>query len=184
MNERDRYSTLLFSLFLCVFTTYLLVQNSKSVEPQIIVVTQHRFSNPEIDKKHKRIHFVTRDETIIADAYFEIGAYEPAPNEYHYKQYMEAEKRIRNFLEACNDLFSDGDIVSVDGLKFKKIESSFVFAKNDPNYSRAVWEPFPNPPMPVLEPGESRIKHVQEYAEWINRHPHFGYPPIPLTGIH
>ena len=98
-------------------------------------------------------------------ASFAIGAFEPNATEYNYKHYDEG--KAVAFLASVNDRFSEGDIVALDGLKWKKIEGE--------------WQPIPNPPIPVLKPGEASGDFINRYAEWIDNHPHFDYPPIPLA---
>ena len=101
---------------------------------------------------------------VTPTASFSIGTFKPSKTEYNYKHYDNA--KAMTLLASVNNRFSDGDIVAVDGLKWKKNEG--------------YWEPIPNPPIPVLKPGDDVCEHTIRYAEWINNHPHFGYPPIPM----
>ena len=95
---------------------------------------------------------------------FLIGAFNPSKTEYNFRHYDK--KMAVAFLASVNNRFSEGDIVAVDGLKWKKNEGE--------------WEAFPNPPIPVFKQGDNIQEHVLRYAEWIDNHPHFGYPPIPM----
>jgi hypothetical protein len=95
---------------------------------------------------------------------FSIGAFKPSKTEYNFKHYDETTTVA--FLGSIKDRFSNGDIVAVDGLKWQK--------------DYGVWCPFPNPPIPVLKPGDNLGEYTRAYAEWIDNHPHFGYPPLPM----
>jgi hypothetical protein len=95
---------------------------------------------------------------------FSIGAFKPSKTEYNFKHY-DGEK-VAALLASVNGRFSDGDIVAVDGLKWQK--------------NAGEWAAIPNPPIPVLKPGDDVSKYLDLYAEWIEDHPHFGYPPLPL----
>ena len=95
---------------------------------------------------------------------FSIGAFNPSKTEYNFRHYDEA--KAVAFLASINDRFSDGDIVAVDGLKWQK--------------TGGEWNAIPNPPIPVLKPGDNVLDHDRKYAEWVDNHPHFGYPPLPL----
>lgn len=95
---------------------------------------------------------------------FSIGAFKPSKTEYNFKHYDGA--KVGTLLASVNDRFSDGDVVAVDGLKWKKNEGE--------------WYPIPNPPVPVLKPGDDAGEYLSRYAEWIENHPHFGYPPLPI----
>ncbi len=95
---------------------------------------------------------------------FSIGAFNPSKTEHNFKHYDEG--KTVAFLASIKERFSEGDIVAVDGLKWEITEGE--------------WEAIPNPPIPVLEPGDNVLEHDQRYAEWIDNHPHFGYPPLPM----
>lgn len=95
---------------------------------------------------------------------FSIGAFKPSKTEYNFKHYDE--KMVIAFLASIKDRFVDGDIIAVDGLKWQKNEDA--------------WKPIPNPPVPVYKKGDDREEHFRRYAEWIDNHPHFGYPPLPI----
>jgi len=98
-------------------------------------------------------------------AVYKLGAFKPVKNDYGFKHYDE--KKTRLFLAGITLKHQVGEIIEVDGLKWKK-EGEY-------------WTPYPNPPTPVLEEGEDIGKHVKEYGKWINDHPHFGYPPLPMN---
>ena len=142
-----------------------------------IIVRHNKPMTEEIQKHYKKVHVIGKDETVIANAYFNLGAYQGDSKQYNYKAFSMARAKINAFLDKCNDLFSIDDIVSVDGLKFQKIAMIGGGIR---------WEPFPNPPMPVLDKSdpENRKTHFRKYAEWINEHPHFGYPPLPMPWLH
>ena len=95
---------------------------------------------------------------------FTIGAFRPSKTEYNFRHY-DAAKTVA-FLASIKDRFSDGELVAVDGLKWRLEDGR--------------WVPFPNPPIPVFKQGDDRAEHCRRYAEWVNNHPHFGYPPIPM----
>ncbi len=95
---------------------------------------------------------------------FLIGAFNPSETEYNFKHY-DAEKALA-FLTSIKGRFSNGDIVAVDGLKWQIAEGE--------------WYPIPNPPIPVLKPGDDQGEYLHNYAEWVDNHPHFGYPPLPM----
>lgn len=98
---------------------------------------------------------------------FSIGAFKPSETEYNFKHYDGG--KAYAFLASVKDRFSDGDIVAVDGLKWKKEDGE--------------WAPFPNPPVPVWNKGDDREAHFQRYARWIQDHPHFELPPLPIDGL-
>lgn len=102
---------------------------------------------------------------VPANESFSIGAFKPSKTECNWNRYDE-EKAV-GFLATLSKQFSEGDIVSVDGLKWQKTKSD--------------WEPIPNPPIPVFKPGDDVHEYVRKYAVWIDDHPHFKYPPIPLN---
>jgi hypothetical protein len=106
-------------------------------------------------------------ETVRAKKYYVIGAYAPVEGEYSFRNYDDV--AARRFLAGISSQFKDGDIVSVDGLKWVKS-------------GRTTWDPFPNPPQPVKKPDEDDLAFAGRYAEWIDAHPHFGYPPVPIDG--
>lgn len=103
---------------------------------------------------------------VIPDAVYAPGIYLPSEKGYNCTRYKSDE--IDEYLDGLIAKHTPGEIVQVDGLKWKRTDQEWA------------WEPYPNPPMPVLEEGECPRKHFGEYAEWINTHPHFGYPPLPL----
>lgn len=104
---------------------------------------------------------------------YEIGAYHPSSTNYNFKSYDR--KKTTEFLASISDQYSDGDIVSVDGLKWVKKQ----YDKGARKFG--FWKPFPNPPIPVYDrEKESPQEHFRKYAEWINDHPHFNYPPLPI----
>jgi len=104
---------------------------------------------------------------------FSIDAFTPKEGQYGYLLYNG--EKMSAFLKDIIGDFILGDIVEVDGLKWKKQLVSL-----GDGYNIESWEPYPNPPMPVLEKGEDISKHLKAYSKWINDHPHFGYPPLPL----
>jgi hypothetical protein len=95
---------------------------------------------------------------------FSIGAFKPSKTEYNFKHYDGG--KVATLLASVDGRFSDGDIVAVDGLKWQK--------------NAGAWEPIPNPPIPVLKQGDNADEYLSRYAEWIEDHPHFGYPPLPI----
>lgn len=105
----------------------------------------------------------TPDGKIKVPAY-EIGAYKPDPRKYGFKNYNAV--MAGEFLSAAVNKYKNLDIIAIDGLKWQLVNG--------------YWNPFPNPSIPVLEEGEDMGKHIQEYAKWIDEHPHFGYPPLPM----
>ena len=106
---------------------------------------------------------------------YEIGAYKPQKGEYNFRCFdMNVTK---SFLVSIAPKYKKGDIVSVDGLKWIRLEVTSVQRQLP-----VGWEPYPNPPMPVMKLGGDQAKHCIAYAQWVNDHPHFGYPPIPLFG--
>ena len=105
----------------------------------------------------------TPSKTRLASRYT-IDAFISNEDEYNFRHY-DAQK-TRQFLAQISDDYRSGEIVEVDGLKWKK--------------QKVSWVPYPNPPIPILEKGEDRGKHLKEYANWIDSHPHFGYPPLPM----
>lgn len=94
---------------------------------------------------------------------YSIGAFTPDAVEHNVNHYDQG--KALTFLASVDGRFSDGDIIAIDGLKWQKAD--------------AEWHPIPNPPIPVLERGESIDKYTRRYAEWIENHPHFMYPPLP-----
>lgn len=94
---------------------------------------------------------------------FSIGAFTPSKTEHNCRHYDQG--RVIALLASVNNRFSDGDIVAVDGLKWQK--------------NAGAWNPIPNPPIPVLKQGDNVGEYLSRYAEWIENHPHFGYPPLP-----
>ena len=100
-------------------------------------------------------------------AVYKLGAFKPKRGEYGFKNYDG--KKTRLFLAGITRRHNEMDVIEVDGLKWQR----------EHNY----WTPFPNPPIPALEKDEDRGKHFKEYAKWINDHPHFGYPPLPMTDV-
>jgi hypothetical protein len=101
-----------------------------------------------------------------AQKYYEIEAFNKETKEYD-KDRMEA------FLKGITPKYKDGDIVSVDGLKWQRFSGRG-------NVELAMFAPFPNPPIPVYEESkETKFEHIDEYRQWIIDHPHFGYPPLP-----
>lgn len=122
---------------------------------------------PEVLKQKYEQHMPVK--TIVV-AEYEIGAYKPDPRKYGTETYDNNKTQL--FLETIKNKFKDGDIVAVDTLKYKK-----ATIDGEGGY----WEPYPNPPEPILEKGEDAGKHIKEYAYWINTHPHMGYPPLPVS---
>ena len=181
--SRNKYTYILFSIFICAYLTLLVVIKTNKMRPEMtFYLRQNKPMVEDVKKHYEKIHIIGPEETVVAKAYFKLGAYKGSTTEYNYKQYGESKKRINKFLEACTDLFEDNDIVSVDGLKFQK---TLAF-----NYGSAnSWKPFPNPPMPVLDKSldksnpRNRHDHFRKYSKWINDHPHFGYPPLPMPWV-
>ena len=105
-----------------------------------------------------------------------IHAYTPAKDEMNHKNFNVP--RTSSFLDTIINDYKDGDIIAVDGLKWQKVE----YAKRPGNGElMATWEPYPNPPVSIYEKDkESAREHVEEYAQWINDHPHFQLPPLPM----
>jgi len=89
-------------------------------------------------------------------------------------KYRKAEEAVQ---QLDSSTYEKGDVVEVAGFSWRKSVSHV------PADSWIEWVPYPNPPVPQLEKGESKAKHTQEYAKWIQDHPHFGYPPIPLDSV-
>jgi len=105
-------------------------------------------------------------------ASYGIGAFHPKVKGLGPRRYNRM--KMTAFLNTVDKQFRTWDIISVDGLKFRKEPLPF-----EKSTKITTWTPYPNPPMPVLEPGEDRWKHLKEYAQWIEDHPHFGLPPLP-----
>jgi len=95
---------------------------------------------------------------------FSIGVFKPSKTEYNFKHYDEG-KAIA-FLASIDARFSEGDIVALDGLKWQR--------------QHGEWNPIPNPPFPVYKKGDDLSEFYLKYAGWIDDHPHFGYPPLPM----
>jgi len=100
------------------------------------------------------------DQVIV---YYDVGIFKNDPNRFGYENIDMDRAQI--LLSEAFPKFKTGDIIAMDGLKWKK--------------AAGRWEPFPNPPKPILEPGEDVDKHLKEYAKWSHDHPHFGLPPMP-----
>ena len=103
------------------------------------------------------------NESYNTVASYKIGAYQPSQTNYFNK--IDIPKTI-NFLNSLTN-HVNGDLISVDNLKWQKTEDG--------------WIPFPNPRVPVYNPKkEDKNKYTQRYAKWINDHPHFELPPLPM----
>jgi len=98
------------------------------------------------------------------ESVYRINAFQPSLTDFNMNHY-DANKMI-GFLNSISSQYQKNQIVEVDGLKWIK--------------EAEEWMPYPNPPMPVLDPGEDVTQHVKQYAKWIDDHPHFGYPPLPF----
>lgn len=118
----------------------------------------------------------TTEYGTVVEKSFVINAFVPKKGEYSFRLYDG--QKTKQFLNEIGERFEIGDIIEVDGLKWEKYLKSIESENGIESW--ADWRPYPNPPMPVLEDGEDVGVHVREYAKWINDHPHFGYPPIPL----
>ena len=113
-----------------------------------------------------------KSEYCEVNASYKIGAFKPDPKKYGYQTYDQ--KKAKLFLASIpREHYRIGDIIEVDGLKWIK--------ENMQLEMKTLWKPFPNPPVPILEEKEEPAKHLKEYAQWIDDHPHFGLPPLPMS---
>ena len=106
---------------------------------------------------------ITPKGKVRVPAYY-IESYKPEEGKYGCQVYNA--RAARTFLAAVSHKYSEDDIIAVDNLKWQ--------------LRNKVWQPYPNPPMPVYKAGDDRGIHCKRYAEWIDTHPHFGYPPLPM----
>lgn len=106
----------------------------------------------------------------VINATFTANIFVSQTNTYNYQVYNAS--LMHEFLNNIIDKFDIGDIIQVDSLKWKK--------GHDDHTGVIKWTPFPNPPVPTLKDSANVREHIEKYAKWINDHPHFGYPPIPM----
>lgn len=108
---------------------------------------------PSIQKKYSKIR-----------ASYIIGAYNPS-NGYNCFQYNSS--KTMAFLNSLPNEFEEGEIIEVDNLKWKMTDGRWLAHKN--------------PPGPFDTNGHPTNFHL--YAQWINDHPHLGFPPLPLPKL-
>lgn len=176
--KENARSIIFYCLVLCSLLMFMVYSRVSEKDDLRFILRSSKNIPEEIRESHVRLHRIKEDEIVLANAYFNIKAYKGDKNSYNFRRYLEAKPKIEYFLDISCVFFKDGDIVSVDGLKFK----INVFSNSCGKVVHS-WEPFPNPPKPVLESRDSNEvrEHIIRYARWINEHPHFGYPPIPIN---
>jgi hypothetical protein len=135
------------------------------------------YHNPPKQYRYSKVH-----------ASYVIGAFKPDPKKYGYQTY-DTEK-VKGFLKSIpEEHFKYGDIIEIDGLKWIKTEELLKTIASKTGKSMielaaagvSKWKAYPNPPTPVFEKEkETANEHCEEYAKWIDDHPHFGLPPLPM----
>lgn len=116
---------------------------------------------------------------------YSIGAYQSISNGFCYPYYDD--KKIYNFLLSITNSAMLGDVVQVDGLKFKRelltetnINEKIIKILETNVVESIIWKPIANPPMPIKQNSESATDYHRRLYQWQNTHPHVQeIPPLP-----
>ena len=161
------------SLLLFVSCT---ISSKEEVKPMVmrVEVNDGQLEKTAVSSMPEDLKDLLPPDVVPVKQHYIIGAYRPKREEYNFRNYDD--QKTRQFLTAVLEEHSVGDVISVDGLKWIKKEKQIPPSK----HMLVFWEPFPNPPQPVYEKEkESALEHCEEYAEWVDLHPHLGFPPMP-----